>query len=62
MWRSMRVKSGGGKQLSHTTCGKVVRSLWRDTTVVNGDNHGDGRTSTSSGKWVRRGRLNPVPR
>jgi hypothetical protein len=24
-------------------------------------NHDDGRTTTSPGKWVRRGRLNPAP-
>jgi hypothetical protein len=56
----MRVKPGG-KRLAHTTYDKVVYSLWRGTTEVNDGNHGEGRATTSPGKWVWRGRLNPAP-
>jgi hypothetical protein len=36
-------------------------NLWRGVTEVNSGNHGEGRTATSPGKWVRWGRLDPLP-
>jgi hypothetical protein len=46
-------KAWEGKRLSHTTYGKVIHGLWRGATEVNGDNHDDGRMTTSPGKSVQ---------